>query len=69
MAINLEDNSYFEFEKKIRVVPLSIALEALEEQQKSYENFDRLEEKLNKSISLLNSNMEGINPLIDKIND
>jgi len=69
MAINLEDNSYFEFEKKIRVVPLSIALEALKEQQKSYENFDRLEEKLNKSISLLNSNMEGINPLIDKIND
>jgi prefoldin subunit 5 len=69
MAINLDDHKFFEYQSKQEVVPLKIALQAIEEVQKKYENFDNLEKKLNESINLLNSNMEGLNPLIKKIDD
>ena len=69
MAINLEDHTVFIDRLQMDMVPLSIAKQALEEQAKFIADFKGLEQKLEESINLLNSNMEGLNPSLNKLDD
>ena len=67
--IILEDHTVYIDRLKMDMVPLSIAKQALEEQAKSIADFKGLEQKLEESINLLNSNMEGLNPSLNKLDD
>ena len=60
--IKLDDHSVYIHRLKMDMVPLSIAKQALEEQAESLADFKGLEKKLEESINLLNTNMEGLNP-------
>jgi ABC-type polysaccharide/polyol phosphate transport system ATPase subunit len=67
--INLEDHTVYIDRLKMDMVPLSIAKQALEEQAKAIADFKSIEQKLDESIKLLNSNMEGLNPSLNKLDD
>ena len=57
--INLEEHKYFEFEKKIDVVPYDIALKALEEVKESAA--DKIGKNLDAAMKLVSDSMTQIN--------
>jgi len=57
--INLEEHKYFEFEKKIEVVPYDIAVKALEEVKE--EAADKIGKNLDAAMKLVSDSMSQIN--------
>jgi hypothetical protein len=57
--INLEEHKYFEFEKKIEVVPYDIALKAIDEVKA--EAADKIGKNLDAAMKLVSDSMIQIN--------
>jgi hypothetical protein len=57
--INLEEHKFFEFEKKIEVVPYDIALKAIDEVKA--EAADKIGKNLNAAMKLVSDSMTQIN--------
>lgn len=55
MAINLEEHKFFEFQRKMDVVPYSIAKKAVEEAYSNSAKVEQSLEDIKKSLSELNS--------------
>jgi uncharacterized protein YbgA (DUF1722 family) len=58
--INLQEHKYFEYEKKIEVVPYHIAQKALDDLVDQYEN------KLDEALSQITTSLTQINKVIEE---
>ena len=64
MAINLNEHKFFDYESKLDVVPLSIALKAVEEAKDS-----ALIKQLDQAISTLSEELTSIKPDLTQLDD
>ena len=64
MAINLNEHKFFDYESKLEVVPLSVAIRAVEEAKES-----ALIKQLDEAINTLSVELTSIKPDITELDD
>lgn len=67
MSINLEDHKFFEFQRKMDVVPYSIAVKALEEAKD--QQIAEINEQVEKALATLQQGFTELNKTVESIND
>lgn len=67
MPINLEDHKFFEYQRKMDVVPYSIAVKALEEAKD--QQIAEINEQVEKALATLQQGFTELNKTVESIND
>ncbi len=64
MAINLDENAFFDFESKLQVVPLSVAKQAVEEAMEAAQI-----KQLDAAIATLSEELTSLQPDLSQLDD